>query len=180
MLTCVVGQPPVAATLEVGAVELCALLGPEVPHAIWAALQENMGVSVGTGEVKVLPYPSSVSWSPGVLASVPPTLVPGEASCSPSVPGRSKAGREDGVREEGWGSREGCTGCTSVWQVRWLRAGPTQLVPPSLLQSESIGKTPTSPTHLGTLLVSLRGALVGGQGWTRQSPRLLELGGALQ
>lgn len=119
---------------------------------------------MGTGEVKVLPYPSSMSWSPGVLASVPPTFVPGEASCSPSVPDRWKAGHEDGVREEEWGSREGYAGFTSVWQMRWLRAGPTQLAPPSLLQSESIGKTPTFPTRSWALLVSLQGALMGKAG----------------
>lgn len=70
-LTSIVGQPPVAPALKVGAIELCALLSPEVPHAVWAALRENVGANVGTREVAILPYPPSMFWSPGVLHLCP-------------------------------------------------------------------------------------------------------------
>ena len=36
---------------------------------------------------------------------------------------------------------------TSVRQERWLRMGPTQLEPPSLLQGESTGKSQTPTTQ---------------------------------
>lgn len=82
-LTSIVGQPPVAPALEVGAVELCALLSPEVPHAVWAALHENVSANVGTREAAILPYPPSMSWSPGGSCASIPFTVPGGATSSP-------------------------------------------------------------------------------------------------
>lgn len=47
---------------------------------------------------------------------------------------------------------------TSVRQERWLRVGPTQLEPPSLLQGESTGKSQTPRTqHLAPSWVSPTG-----------------------
>lgn len=119
----------------------------------------------------------------GSCASVPTTPVPGEASSSPSVIGRPKAGREELGREEGLGKGlgEGQADFTSVWQVRWLRAGPTQLAPPSLLQSESIGKIPMSPgrSQCPLNVPGLSWPLREAPWWARldQSPRQLWGGG---
>lgn len=140
-----------------------------------------MGVRCALGRLRFSLIHPRCPGALGSCDSVPTTPVPGEASCSPSVIGRPKAGREELGREKGLGERlgEGQADFTSVWQVRWLRAGPTQLAPPSLLQSESIGKIPISPGRsqcppkdpnvphrfLGSPGLSVRRP--GGQDWTR-------------
>lgn len=117
-LTSIVGQPPVVPALEVGAVELCTLLRPEVPHAVWAALHENVGVNVGTREAAILPYPPSMSWSPGVLRLYLIHRPRRSYQLSPSVPGRFP----EQVRMMLGGRTMGS------WAGPW-GAGPTQALP---------------------------------------------------
>jgi hypothetical protein len=87
-LTAIVGQPPVSPALELGAIQLRALLGPEVPRALGTALRSRSGkwvpnVSAGGGPDPFLPR------SPRSPASV---LRPRDPVC-----GRRSHGRPRGA-----------------------------------------------------------------------------------
>lgn len=173
-LTCVVGQPPVAPALEVCAVELCALLSPEVPRATRAALHQNMGAETMGARVStgVWGLRSSaihfVSWGPGSCPSAPstppyPTPHPGGASLTlPWCLAEDAALRRGGgYGEGGWGED---------WPTQALpqcgRCGGCAWGPRSWCLHLSCGlrahwEDPKVPTRSWALPASLQGALVG-------------------
>ncbi|XP_031791585.1 vegetative cell wall protein gp1-like [Piliocolobus tephrosceles] len=94
----------------------------------------GQGQSPGGRARKGLPRSPAVDWQEDPKLGQPSSPWP-EAG----IPVGTSAGR-------GWGSwcpRPRPVGFTSVRQERWLRAGPTQLAPPSLLRDQSTGRTRT-------------------------------------